>query len=74
MSLTTSFPKSDIRVLLLEGVAPTAVESFRNAGYSNIQLYVQSLPDDLLRQEIAQPHIVGLPPRTFFWSGSARLT
>ena len=64
MSLTTSFPKSDIRVLLLEGVAPTAVESFRNAGYSNIQLYDKSLPDDLLRQEIAQAHIVGIRSRT----------
>ena len=64
MSLTTSFPKSDIRVLLLEGVAPTAVESFRNAGYSNIQLYDKSLPDDVLRQEIAQAHIVGIRSRT----------
>ena len=30
----TSYPKQDIRVLLLEGVSQTAVETFRAAGYS----------------------------------------
>lgn len=64
MSLQTSFPKSDIRVLLLEGIAPTAVESFRNAGYSNIQVYDKSPPPDVLLQEIAQAHIVGIRSRT----------
>ena len=64
MSLQTSYPKSDIRVLLLEGVAPTAVESFRNAGYSQIQTYDKSLPPELLRQEIAAAHIIGIRSRT----------
>jgi hypothetical protein len=33
----TSFPKQDIRVLLLEGVSQTAVEVFSAAGYSQIE-------------------------------------
>jgi hypothetical protein len=38
----TSYPKQDIRVLLLEGVSPTAVETFRAAGYSQIEFHDQS--------------------------------
>ena len=41
----TSFPKQDIKVLLLEGVARTAVETFRAAGYSNIEFHEKSLPE-----------------------------
>ncbi len=64
MSAQTSYPKPDIRVLLLEGLAPTAIQSFRDAGYSNIQTYDKSLPADVLRQEIAQAHIIGIRSRT----------
>ena len=49
MAKKTSYPKNDIRVLLLEGLSPTAVESFRAAGYSNIQTFEKSLPE-LTRQ------------------------
>lgn len=34
--MKTSFPKEDIRVLLLEGVSQSAVDTFRNAGYTQI--------------------------------------
>ncbi|NEL81494.1 MAG: phosphoglycerate dehydrogenase, partial [Xanthomonas perforans] len=44
----TSFPKQDIRVLLLEGISPTAVDVFRAAGYSQIELHAKSLPEDEL--------------------------
>lgn len=60
----TSFPKQDIRVLLLEGVSPTAVETFRAAGYSNIELHAKSLPEDELLARIAEAHIVGIRSRT----------
>ena len=49
----TSFPKQDIRVLLLEGVSPTAVETFRAAGYTNIELHAKSLPESELIERIA---------------------
>ncbi|HFL5763879.1 TPA: phosphoglycerate dehydrogenase, partial [Stenotrophomonas maltophilia] len=45
----TSFPKQDIRVLLLEGVSQTAVEVFSAAGYSQIEAHTKALPEDELK-------------------------
>ena len=60
----TSFPKQDIRVLLLEGVSQTAVDALRAAGYSQIEYYAKALPEDELKARIAEAHIVGLRSRT----------
>ncbi|NYI19373.1 D-3-phosphoglycerate dehydrogenase [Xanthomonas arboricola] len=60
----TSFPKQDIRVLLLEGISPTAVDVFHAAGYSQIELHAKSLPEDELIARIAEAHIVGIRSRT----------
>ena len=60
----TSYPKQDIRVLLLEGVSQTAVETFRAAGYSHIEFHEKSLPEDELKRRIAEAHIVGIRSRT----------
>jgi D-3-phosphoglycerate dehydrogenase len=60
----TSFPKKDIRILLLEGVSPSAVASFEAAGYSQIDYHKKSLPEDELIARIADAHFVGLRSRT----------
>ena len=60
----TSYPKQDIKVLLLEGISPSAVETFRAAGYSNIVTHAKSLPEDELRKAIADAHFVGIRSRT----------
>ncbi|ANB17595.1 phosphoglycerate dehydrogenase [Dokdonella koreensis] len=60
----TSFPKQDIRVLLLEGVSASAVETFKAAGYSQIEFHEKSLPDAELRRRIADAHLVGIRSRT----------
>jgi D-3-phosphoglycerate dehydrogenase len=60
----TSFPKQDIRVLLLEGISQTAIDVFRAAGYSQIELHAKSLPEDELKTRIADAHIVGIRSRT----------
>lgn len=60
----TSFPKQDIRVLLLEGISRSAVETFHDAGYRQIELHEKSLPEDELKQRIADAHIVGIRSRT----------
>ena len=60
----TSYPKQDIRILLLEGVSHSAVETFRAAGYSQIEIHGTSLPDDELKARIAEAHIVGIRSRT----------
>src|SRR5262249_24455878 len=46
--MKTSYPKQDIKVLLLEGVSQTALESLRAAGYSNIEFHEKALPPDEL--------------------------
>jgi D-3-phosphoglycerate dehydrogenase len=51
-------------VLLLEGVSANAVETFRAAGYSNIVTHAKSLPEDELRQAIADAHFIGIRSRT----------
>ena len=60
----TSFPKHDIRVLLLEGVSRSAIETFGAAGYSQIEQHEKSLPDEELKRRIAEAHLVGIRSRT----------
>jgi D-3-phosphoglycerate dehydrogenase len=62
--MKTSFPRQDIKVLLLEGVSRTAVETFERAGYTNIEYHQKSLPQAELVERIADAHIVGLRSRT----------
>ncbi len=60
----TSFPKQDIRVLLLEGVSQSAVDVFAAAGYTQIECHQKSLPEDELKQRIAETHLVGIRSRS----------
>ncbi|GGD41030.1 phosphoglycerate dehydrogenase [Pseudoxanthomonas indica] len=60
----TSYPKQDIRVLLLEGVSQTAVDTFRAAGYSQIEFHEKSLPEEELKRRIAEAHIIGIRSRS----------
>ncbi|HUH91406.1 MAG TPA: phosphoglycerate dehydrogenase [Lysobacter sp.] len=64
MAKKTSYPKNDIRVLLLEGVSRNAVDRFRAAGYSQIQIHDKALPEDELKRQIAEAHIIGIRSRT----------
>jgi D-3-phosphoglycerate dehydrogenase len=60
----TSFPKQDIRVLLLEGISQSAVDVFTDAGYTQIERHEKSLPEDELKRRIADAHLVGIRSRT----------
>ena len=60
----TSFPREDIKVLLLEGVSQSALDVFRKAGYSHVDFHEKSLPDDQLKRHIADAHIIGIRSRT----------
>ena len=60
----TSFPKSEIRVLLLEGISATAAQSFTDAGYSDIRRFEKALPPEDLAAELREAHIVGIRSRT----------
>ena len=60
----TSFPKEDLKILLLEGISQTAVQRFREAGYTNITAYQKSLPEAELAKAVADAHIVGIRSRS----------
>ena len=59
-----SLEKSKIRILLLEGVHPSAVETLQNAGYHNIELHQKALPPEELKRAISDAHFVGIRSRT----------
>ncbi|HXD36938.1 MAG TPA: phosphoglycerate dehydrogenase [Rhodanobacter sp.] len=62
--MQTSYPRQDIKVLLLEGVSASAVEVFHRAGYSQVELHAKSLPEDELKRRIGEAHIIGIRSRT----------
>jgi len=62
--MKTSYPKQDIKILLLEGVSHTALEALRAGGYSNIEFHEKALPEAELKRSIADAHLVGIRSRT----------
>ncbi|TDK22310.1 phosphoglycerate dehydrogenase [Luteimonas aestuarii] len=60
----TSFPKQDIRVVLLEGISRNAEQVFRDAGYTQVEVLPGSLSGEALRDKIASTHILGIRSRT----------
>ncbi len=60
----TSLPKSSIKVLLLEGLHRSAVESFDADGYTTIEYHEKSLPEEQLLERIRDAHLVGIRSRT----------
>jgi D-3-phosphoglycerate dehydrogenase len=60
----TSLDKSKIKVLLLEGIHPSALEVLRNAGYTNVETVTGALEGEELKRKIADVHFVGIRSRT----------
>jgi len=60
----TSLDKSKIRILLLEGIHPNAVERFTAAGYNNIETVKTALSGDELIEQIRTAHFIGIRSRT----------
>ena len=62
--MKTSFPKKDIKIVLLEGIHQSAVDALHAAGYANIEHFSKALPRAELFDAIADAHIIGLRSRT----------
>jgi len=60
----TSLDKSKIKFLLLEGVHPSAIDTLKKAGYSNIVSHPKALGEEQLKTEIADAHFVGIRSRS----------
>ena len=59
-----SFPRSDIRVVLFEGIADSAVDAFREAGYERIERFPKAPEGAALRDSLSSAHVVGIRSRT----------
>ncbi len=59
-----SLDKSKIRILLLEGVHQSALDTLENAGYTNIEYVKTALAGDELKAKIKDAHFVGIRSRT----------
>jgi len=59
-----SLDKSKIRILLLEGVHQTALDTLESAGYTNIEYVKTALAGDELKAKIKDAHFVGIRSRT----------
>lgn len=60
----TSLEKDKIKFVLLEGLHPSAVESLKNAGYTNVVYLKTALTDKELVEHIHDAHFVGIRSRT----------
>ncbi|MAL97575.1 phosphoglycerate dehydrogenase [Hydrocarboniclastica marina] len=60
----TSLDKSKIKILLLEGVHQSAVDTLNAAGYTNIEYLKHSLNEDELIAKIGDVHFIGIRSRT----------
>ncbi len=60
----TSLEKSRIKILLLEAIHRSAVETFTADGYTNIDHHERSLSEDDLAERLRGVHILGIRSRT----------
>ena len=59
----TSFPKSEIKILLLENIHPVAVEAFRAEGFQ-VETARTALPEAELAQRVRDIHVLGIRSKT----------
>ncbi|MGM8930264.1 phosphoglycerate dehydrogenase [Salinicola halophyticus] len=60
----TSLDKSKIKILLLEGIHQSAVDTLLNAGYTNLETLSTSLTEEDLIEKIRDVHFIGIRSRT----------
>lgn len=64
MSQNISLEKSKIKVLLLEGVHQSALDTLHSHGYTNIEYLTGSLPEEELLERVKDVHFIGIRSRT----------
>lgn len=60
---TTSFPKSEIKILLLENIHPVAAEAFRAEGFQ-VETVKGALPEAELVERVRDVHVLGIRSKT----------
>ncbi|MFT5676833.1 MAG: D-3-phosphoglycerate dehydrogenase [Paraglaciecola sp.] len=59
-----SLPKDKIKILLLEGLHQSTLDTLKANGYENIESLKTSLPEDELIEKIQDVHFIGIRSRT----------
>jgi D-3-phosphoglycerate dehydrogenase len=59
-----SFPKEKIKVVLFESIHQNAVDTFKKAGYTNVELLHTALPEDELKEKLKDVRIIGIRSKT----------
>ncbi|CUS48354.1 MAG: D-3-phosphoglycerate dehydrogenase [Idiomarinaceae bacterium HL-53] len=59
-----SLAKDKIKILLLEGVHPSAIECFEQQGYTEIESHATAMNEDELASRIDEFHFIGIRSRT----------
>lgn len=59
-----SLEKDKIKVLLLEGVDPSAVETLNKAGYTNVEYLKKAMDREELLEKVKDVHFLGIRSRT----------
>jgi len=62
--MTTSFDKSRMKIVLLEGIHERAVENFKRHGYATIERHKKALAGAELAEAVSGAHFVGIRSRT----------
>ena len=62
--MKTSLDKAKIKILLLEGIHPTAVSALQEDGYSNVECHPKSLPDSDLLHAVHDAYFIGIRSAT----------
>src|SRR5277367_3629902 len=63
-NIKPSLDKGKIKIVLLEGVHPTALDAFRRDGYSDIEVHPKSLPEPQLLASLHDAYVVGIRSTT----------
>ncbi len=64
MSLSTSFPKGKLNILLLENISAVSIETFKNMGYVSITSVKGAYSEDELIAALKDVHILGIRSKT----------
>lgn len=60
----TSLDKDKIKIVLLEGIHPSALQTLNDAGYTNVVTFKTALPEEELMAVLQDAHFVGIRSRT----------
>ncbi len=60
MTKTTSYPKEKINILFLENISDTAIQQFKENGYTNIKKLNGALSEEDLVEAVKDVHLLGI--------------